>query len=123
MEEHVFFDRDPVKVTSARFIVASRTYAMNGVTSVESTVRDPDRGGPLVLIIIGIVLLLAAQTGGKVLGLALVAAGILIWMQQKSIHAVILHSASGQVQALSDSDEGYIGGVVRALNDALVHRG
>ena len=46
-----------------------------------------------------------------------------IWMQQKSIHAVILHSASGQVQALSDSDEGYIGGVVRALNDALVHRG
>lgn len=123
MDEHVFFEQGPVRVTSARFIVENRTFAMNGVTSVQSSVKPPDRGGPLAVIIVGVILLFVSSMGTKLVGLAFVALGIWLWIQQKNTYTVILHSASGEVQALADTNEAFIGGVIRALNDALVHRG
>jgi hypothetical protein len=123
MDERVFFDQGPVKVTSARFIVDNRTYAMHGVTSVKSSVTPPPRGGPLLIILIGVAMLFAPAMELKLIGLLV--AGVAVWIltQQKNTYAVFLSSASGEVQALSNSDEHYIGGVVHALNEALVHRG
>lgn len=123
MEESVFFEQGGVKVTNARFVVRGQTYAMNGVTSVKSSTTPPDRKGPLILIGIGLVVLLAADGAGKLLGLILAGAGGWLFMRQKDTHAVFLSSASGEVQALVDQDANYIGGVIAALNDALVHRG
>jgi hypothetical protein len=123
MEERVFFEHGPVRVTNARFIVDTRTYAMNGVTSVNSSITAPTRGLPLGLMIVGALMLLGGGVGVKVLGAALIGVGIWVWSQQKSTHAVFLSSASGEVQALADTDEQYINGVVHALNEALVHRG
>jgi hypothetical protein len=123
MSEQVFFEQGNVKVTNARFIVSSKTYAMNGVTSVKSSVVPPNRGGVLVLIGIGLLILIAASGGMKLLGIAMGAAGAWLFMQQKSMHSVYLSSASGEVQALSDTDQTFIDSVIRALNDALVHRG
>jgi hypothetical protein len=124
MEELVFFDHGPVKVTSARFIVDDRTYAMNGVTSVKSSIKPPDRVGPLVVILIGLLMVFAvAGMTMKLIGLLVAGFGVWIWTQQKNTYAVFLSSASGEVQALSNTDEAYIGGVIRALNESLVHRG
>jgi hypothetical protein len=123
MEERVFFENNGVKVTNARFIVRSQTYAMNGVTSVKSHVTSPDRKGPLIAIGIGLLVLLAADGAGKLIGLAIAAFGVWLFMQQKDTHAVFLSSSSGEVEALSNQDEEYIGGVVSALNEALVYRG
>lgn len=122
MDERVFFEQGDVKVTNARFIVGSRTYAMNGVTSVKSSIAPPNRGGLIIAVIVGL-LMLAGPVGMKLLGV--IVAGVAIWIlsQQKSTHAVFLSSASGEVQALANTDEAYIGGVVNALNEALVHRG
>lgn len=123
MEEKVFFESDNVKVTNARFIVGNQTHAMNGVTSVASDVIRPSRAGLIIGVVIGILILLAAGGEGKLLGLGIV--GLCGWLlySQKSTHAVVLRSASGEVQALSGTDGVYIGGVVSALNDAIVHRG
>jgi hypothetical protein len=44
-------------------------------------------------------------------------------MQQKATHAVYLSSASGEVQALANTDADFINSVVRGLNEALIHRG
>ena len=123
MEEKVFFDQAGVKVTNARFIVNSQTYAMNGVTSVKSHVTPPDRKGPLIALAIGIIILLAADGAGKLLGLGIAALGAWMLFQQKDTHAVFLSSASGEVKALANQDGDYIGGVVGALNQALVYRG
>ncbi len=123
MDEKVFFEGDGVKVTNARFIVHSQTYAMNGVTSVKSSVTPPNRGGLLIAILVGLVMLIALEGATKILGL--IVAGGAMWMltQQKSSYAVFLSSASGEVQALANTDEAYINGVIHALNEALVYRG
>jgi hypothetical protein len=123
MSEQIFFDEGGIKVTNARFIVHSQTYAMNGVTSVKSSVTSPSRGGPIALIVVGLILLFALEGASKIIGLAVGGLGVWIFIQQKSTHAVFLSSASGEVQALTDQNENYINGVIQALNEALVHRG
>ena len=123
MSEQIFFDDRGVKVTNARFIVHSQTYAMNGVTSVKSGVEEPSRGGALIAIGVGLLILIAAEGAAKIVGLLIAAAGGWALSRQKATHSVYLSSASGEVQALSDQDEDYISSVINALNDALVHRG
>lgn len=123
MDEKVFFDEGNVRVTNARFIVDNHTYAMNGVTSVKTHLTDPDRKGPLGLILAGLVLFFVLDGVAKIVGLAVGGLGVWLLMQQKSTHAVVLNSASGEAQALTSQDEPYIGRVVAALNDALIHRG
>jgi hypothetical protein len=123
MSEQIFFEQGNVKVTNARFVVSSRTYAMNGVTSVKSNVVPPSRTGALIAIGIGILIVFAAEGASKILGLAIAAAGAWFLSQQKSTHSVYLSSASGEVQALSDTDATFINSVVQALNEALIHRG
>jgi hypothetical protein len=123
MSEQVFFEQGNVKVTNARFIVDSQTYAMNGVTSVKCNTVPPSRGGALIAIGIGVLILLVADGFGKLLGLLIAGAGGWFLSRQKSTHSVYLSSASGEVQALSDTDESFISSVVHALNEALIHRG
>jgi hypothetical protein len=123
MTEQVFFEQGSVKVTNARFIVNSQTYAMNGVTSVKSSVVPPSRTGAMIAIGFGLLMVFVAEGGAKIIGIAIAAAGAWFLTQQKSTHSVYLSSASGEVQALSDTDEGYINSVVHALNEALIHRG
>ena len=123
MEEKVFFESGNVKVSNARFVVGNQTHAMNGVTSVSSHTTPPSRLGLIIGVIVGILILLGAEGGAKVVGLAIAGACGFLLYNQKSTHAVVLRSASGEVQALSGTDEGYINGVVGALNEALIHRG
>jgi len=123
MQEQVFFEQGSVKVTNARFIVNAQTYAMNGVTSVKSSITPPNRTGAFIGIAIGVLMLLGADGAAKIIGVAIAAAAVWFLTQQKSTHSVYLSSASGEVQALSDDDETYINSVIHALNEALIHRG
>jgi hypothetical protein len=123
MSEQIFFDQGNVKVTNARFIVNSQTYAMSGVTSVKTGFAPPNRNGAFGAIAVGLLMAYAADGGMKLVGVLIAAAGIWFLTQLKDTHSVYLSSASGEVQALSDTDEDYIGRVVGALNEALIHRG
>jgi hypothetical protein len=123
MNETIFFDGGGVKVTNARFIVHAQTYAMNGVTSVKSLVIPPNRGGAIIGILIGLAILFAASGGTKLLGVAVIAGCAWFLTQLKDTHVVVLSSASGEVKALEAQDSEFIGGVIAALNDALIHRG
>lgn len=119
MAEQIFYDNGTVKVTNARFMVGSQTYAMQGVTSVRSLVQSPNRIFPIILIIVG----LFAFGGSVLFALLMIAAGIALLVMMKNTHIVALHSASGEQQALTSTDAGYINDVVGALNNALIHRG
>ena len=123
MEEKTFFEQNNVKVSNARFIVDGQTFAMNGVTSVKSVVVPPSRMGPIIVLLIGLAILIGADGVGKLLGLAVAGAAAYFLYSQKATHTVVLNSASGEQNALSNTDASFITGVVTALNDALIHRG
>ena len=127
MAERVFFDEGGVKVTQARFIVPSQTYAMSGVTSVGSLKESPSRRGPIILIIIGffmaVIRFSAKFAAGGVIGLLMLAGGVAWLWLQKATFWVVLHSASGEARALSSKDGAWVLRVVNAINDAIVARG
>jgi len=120
MEEKTFLNEGGVTVTSARFIVPAQTYAMSGVTSVKAYREDPSRGGPILLVVIGIV---AALAGAIFWGALFVVIGVVWGILQKSTHYVVLSSASGEAKALKSENGEFIGRVIGALNDVIVHRG
>lgn len=123
--ENVFFEGRDIRVTNSRFIVRNQTYAMAGITSVRAHEEPPNRLLPLLIIVVGVVLIFTAGLGYKLLGAAVVALGVFIWSKQRSIHVVLLCSASGEVRALSDAEDPTVDipAVVTALNDAIIHRG
>jgi len=120
MDERVFFDQGEVKVTNARFIVSGQTYAMNGVTSVKRGVNQPNRALPIILAIVGLVLILHQSF---LWGIALAGLAVFWLVKQQPDWLVILHSASGEVKALTSKDGEYIKAVIDALNDSIIHRG
>jgi hypothetical protein len=121
-QEKVFFDEREVKVTNSRFILpGQKTFAMSGVTAVKTSQINPNRVGPMVLIIIGAAI--GYNKGIDALSVVLVVAGLAWFFMQKTIYTIVLTTSSGEQQALQDSDLSWISRVVSALNDSIIHRG
>lgn len=120
MEETVFYDKNGVKVTNARFIVNGQTYTMNGVTSVQQMLVKPKMTGPIVLGILAF-LLFSAQLWFE----AAIFCGVaFLWgYSLKATWVVALNSSSGENKALSSKDPAFISEVLNALNESIVHRG
>lgn len=124
MEEKEFYNNGNVSVTNARFRVGSNTYAMNGVTSVKRGQTDPNKGAPVVLGIIGlIVIFVATALSAKAFGVLMVIVAIIWFKKLTPEYSVYLNSASGESQALSSKNQRYIDEVINALNESIVHRG
>jgi hypothetical protein len=124
--ETVLLDERGIKVTNARFLVDGQTYAMAGVTSVKTEVEHPSQRGPYVVIGIGGLLFLNGTTGqsGALLAGALVfALGVMWFRSRKSEYLVLLTTASGEKRPYKSNDEVFVRKVVKAINDAFVHRG
>jgi hypothetical protein len=126
--EREFYRSNLVTVTNSRFIVSGQTYAMSGVTSVKMSRKDPSYGGAVLMMIIGLVCLPIAFQGKEAavawLGvLIFLGGGILYAMSLKPDFFVVLHSASGEVNALTSKDSGFVEAVIRAINDAIIYRG
>jgi len=56
-------------------------------------------------------------------GALLIAGAAAWWFLQKNTYSVVLSSASGNQDALTDKDADFIQRAVSALNDAIVYRG
>ena len=125
MEEKVFLSEGKVKVTNARFMVPSQTFAMSGITSIKTSKEHPSRTSPIIVIAIGI----GSLAGVKffpllaLVALALIAVGGVWLYLTKTIFHIVLTSASGETKALSSKDRKWISKVIAALNDSIVHRG
>ncbi|MBN8742274.1 MAG: hypothetical protein J0H86_22415 [Xanthomonadaceae bacterium] len=135
VEERIFLRESGVVVSNARFIVPTQTFAMAGITSVKTFREVPKRGGLILLMLFGMLLLLggigiAAGNGsgaaGAVViafGLLLTAAAIFAMSQQRDRFHLLLKTASGEAKALTSVDLAFIKRVVAGLNEAIVHRG
>jgi len=122
MDENIFFNNGNVSVSNSRFIVSGQTYAMSNVTSVKSGIKEPERGGSVALVVIGLLCLLGSGWVFFV-GLLLIGFGIMAWHGGKAQYSVILNTSAGENQALVSEDKLYIKDVIAALNEAIVSRG
>lgn len=119
-EEKSFMSESDVSVSNSRFIAQGQTYAMSGITSVKSHMEPPKRVFVYILGGLGAVMFIS---GVFLVGLLMIGAAVGIWFLLKTDYSVLLTTASGESKALSSKDGEFIGRVVNALNDAIVHRG
>lgn len=121
-DEQVFLNDRGVSVSNSRMMYEGQTYAMSGITSVKSFEKKPSRTGPIILIVIG-VFMLAAGKSAIIGALFFLGGGIAWWVAQKSDYSVLLTSASGEAKAYNSKDGDFVGKIVNAVNEAIVHRG
>ena len=120
MEEKTFFEYEDVKVTNARFLSGTQTYAMSNVTSVKAMTEKPNRLWWILLLIVGVsIAYKSSLNGGAVV--VLIAAAALWW--QKTTYHVMLTTSGGETSALKTHQIEYVTKVIKALNDAIVYRG
>jgi hypothetical protein len=129
MAEEVSIYQDAnIHVTNLRTVLHGKTYAMANVTSV-STFTEPAKKAPgIVLAVIGGLLVLSGLPGGDLqgcfltIGLPLLVVGIAAAWLAKDVYWIRIGSASGEANALSSRDHGYIARIVNAMNEAIVRR-
>ncbi len=120
-EKEVFFlNEGGVQVTNTRFVLPKQTFAMSGITSVQSDEDKPSKTGPIILIIIGLICLFNDAVGA---GLAIIGFGALIIYTLKTNYHVLLQTASGEAKALSSTNGEWINKVVHSLHESIVYRG
>ena len=145
MSEQTFYTGKGVTVTNSRFMVSGQTekwggqtpfdqtYAMQGVTSIRRDRMQPSRKWPIIIIVIGAIVTLSSfgVFGSSVgigivtllVGLAILAGGIMWFRALNMLHLVILQTAGGESRAVWSKDETFITQVVQALNQAISARG
>jgi ABC-type uncharacterized transport system permease subunit len=124
-----YTDEQGVRVTNTRLIVGNTTFAMASITSVSRMVEEPNRAGPIVTGLVGLVVLVigAAQTPTSVgviaFGVVVIAAAVAWWILQKTLYGVRVASSSGESRFISSNDGKRVDSIVQAVNDAVISRG
>jgi hypothetical protein len=124
--ERRFLEDQNVLVTNTRLVKGNETFAMSGITSVMSFPEIPSKNGPIILMVFGgVIFLFSVQSswGAAFFGVLLVALSFWWFRSIKPIYHVRLVTASGQRDAMSNSDGAYIDKIVEAVNQAIIHRG
>lgn len=126
--EKVYFSDGAITVTSARAVLAGKTYAMANVTSVSlRVVQSSALSWGVLLIVVGILLIVTVFTAAAparvaALGAILVVVGVLL-AKARPMCIVRLGSASGEADALQSIDRPYLNQIIDAVNKAIVERG
>ena len=125
MSEQIYFNEGNVQVTRSRVVIGSRTYPMNGITSIRTVRIPPNRIPSILLGLFGLLVILLSQFNLTTifLGFILVGVAVLIWKLQKTTFCVYFGTAGGEKQALSIEDENYVLRVAGAIDQALIERG
>jgi hypothetical protein len=121
-QEKILMDEQKVKVTSARFLVKDQTYAMSGITSVRTHVDRPSKLGPIVTIVLGALVLTNGPTTAWI-SLVVVVVGVFWYRSIRPRYEVVLTTAAGEQRPVKSSDGVFVEKMVKAINDAIVHRG
>ena len=123
--ELTYLDEGGVAVTTTRLIVRGQVYAMNGIISLSTWKKDPDRSMPILIIIAGLYFLYSGlhNSDDLLVGAIFIIAGIVIYRRQKPIFTIRLTLASGNADVISSKDKNFISRIVTALNKAIIDRG
>jgi len=129
-KEEVIYSDNAVIVTNMRVIIGGTTYALRNITSVKMLFTPSRLVKPILLLIVGLLILLAAFVplnenapapgGVYVIAGAMIGSAILWMCGAKTKYHVGLSSASGEVHALTSKNKVYIERVVLSVNEAIV---
>lgn len=136
MTETTYYSDDRgVRITNARAVFGSKTYAMSNISSVSLHIIPPSRAGGCIVALLSIIFMFCAL-GTAVpedtrfvgllalfVGLGGVLGGILWMYSMQPLYAVRIAATSGEIQAASSKDREYIESLINALNEAIIHRG
>ena len=129
-KEETIYSDNAVIVTNMRVIIGGATYALRNITSVKMLFTPPRLVKPILLLIVGLMILLAAfmpinenapAPAGVYVIAGMMIGGAILWMcSAKTIYHVGLSSASGEIHALSSKNKADIERVVLSINEAIV---
>ena len=144
MDQMVFYEDDRgTRVTSTRFIYYRKktheiTYAMANITSVEMNVKPANRVPGIILAVLGVLTIAGDSYFGDfdfgdfgdsvfsyvtIAGIVMLFVGVLWAIFVKPSYAVVIGSASGKEETLSERDREHTKTVVDAINEAIIKRG
>lgn len=122
--EKVYFSERGIVITSTRAVLHQRTFAMANITSVSLATNNQNSGCGCMLLGLGGLLafgLFSANTvEAGVIGILLLGIGVAV--MNETSYVVRIGSASGEANALQNSNREYIQRIVAALNQAIIDR-
>jgi hypothetical protein len=133
MAEQVYYDRNRIRISSTRAVFGSKTFALAAITSVEGRRLHPERSGPYLIILGGVLacamsarLFMDSTEAGVIfllIGLAVIGLGVIWASRIGPKYAVILCTSARERKVGVSTNESEIGEIVAALNRAIIDRG
>ncbi|MGK7901449.1 MAG: DUF6232 family protein [Hormoscilla sp.] len=108
-----FYNNGVVRVTRTLFEVPGTQFPIRNIAAVKTRKINPDRKGPIVCIIIGVVTLAAF------VGILLIIGGIWWLVSQKPTYWLIVVSGGSDLEAYASNDATQIREIQSAVNAAL----
>lgn len=112
LAEVVYLQNADVLITSTRVQIKSKTYMLANLSSVSMGLIPAARGAGVVWVIFGMLWVwfayLFSSFVGEVIGVGIVALGIVLIVQAKAKYLVRIRSASSESNALWAYDQAYI---------------
>ena len=122
MGSDVLFDELDVSVTALELRVGELRYDLSGVHSVRWECVPAAATGPILMIVVGVLCLLAATgeagTTGLVTGGGLVGAAVVWWTRKRPTFVVELDTAEGDIRPVESRDADFVERVVGAVERA-----
>lgn len=132
-DEKVFLNENSVFVSNCRVVMSGVIYSVSNITSIRKITKPSSQLFAILTMLFGFLGILVSWfsfsegTGPRAIGLLLslaVAGGGFLWLRSlKPSHHAFMTSASGETQTLSSKDETLVDKVIRAVSEAIVHRG
>lgn len=127
-EEKRYLKSGNATITSARAIIAGKTYTMGHITSVQMIKIPKKQTWPFIITLAGATFLLgsfidASYSSCLAIGIILLVTGIILIAVNKDKYAVRIGASSGETDALVSTDQNVIKKIVNAVQQAIVERG
>lgn len=114
MDANIFYDDGAVRVTRSLFEAGNTQFPIRNIASVQIFTESPNRKGPIICIVVGV--LLVAANGIGLIGLI---GGIFWWISQKTIYWIEVNSGGAKSRAYGSADIDIIRKIQSAINSAL----
>ncbi len=127
MEPRTLFEDPEVRLADQELVVSGWHYALSDIESAEVFRQPTAATGPILMIVIGLLSLLAATgeagASAALLGAASIAGAAIWWTQKKPTFQIILRTSAGEPTPFESRDEQLATRVLQAINEARTSAG
>jgi hypothetical protein len=108
-----FYEKNSVRITRSLFEVPGTQFPIRNISAVRTNTILPNRQGPIICIIIGILSL------PVFIGILIIPLGIYWWISQKNKYVIMLLTAGQDIEGYASIDIDEIREIQSALNAAI----